>query len=141
MNVFSNKEIDIAPGKPNYEVRTTKSLRAKSSLFGVFPHMHLIGRSVRAEATLPDATKILLISISDWDFNWQYYYQYANPVHLPAGTKIDVRWTYDNTASNPANPSRPPKRVAYGEQTVDEMAFLVFDTIETKAPVPGRPTR
>ena len=77
-----------------------------------------------------------MISITDWDFNWEYYYQYAEPVRLPAGTRIDVRWTYDNSASNSANPSSPPRRVTYGEQTTDEMAFLVFDLI-AKGSAPG----
>ena len=35
-----------------------------------------------------------------------------------------MRYTYDNTAQNPRNPSNPPKRVHYGEQTTDEMAFV-----------------
>ncbi len=129
LNVFSSNRIDIPAGKSDYEVRASKTLNADINIFGVFPHLHLIGRSVRAEATLPDATKVPLISITDWDFNWQNYYQYAKPVSLPAGTKIDVRWTYDNSASNLANPNKPPKRVTFGEQTADEMAFLVFDVI------------
>ena len=136
MAVFSNNKIDIPAGKADYEVRASKTLNAETVLFGIYPHLHLIGRSIRAEATLPDAAKVPLISISDWDFNWQYYYQYAEPVRLPAGTRIDVRWTYDNSASNPANPSSPPRRVTYGEQTTDEMAFLVFDLI-AKGPSPG----
>ena len=32
-------------------------------------------------------------------------------------------WTYDNSASNPRQPSTPPKRVRFGEQTEDEMAM------------------
>ena len=137
MSVYSNNKIDIAPGQADFEVRTSRTLNAEATLFGVFPHMHLIGRSVRAEATLPDATKVPLITINDWDFDWQYYYQYVTPVRLPAGTKVDVRWTYDNSAGNPANPNHPPQRVAFGEQTADEMAFLVFDLIATgPAPAP-----
>jgi hypothetical protein len=136
MTVFSNNKIDIPAGKPDYEVRASKTLNAEATLFGIYPHLHLIGRSVRAEATLPDTTKVPLISITDWDFNWQYYYQYAESVRLPAGTRIDVRWTYDNSASNPANPSSPPRRVTFGEQTTDEMAFLVFDLI-AKGSTPG----
>jgi len=131
MQVFSSHEIDIPPGTPDYEIRTSKTIPRDIDIFGVFPHLHLIGRSVWSEATLPDGSKVPLITINDWDFNWQYYYQYDTPVHLPAGTKIDVRWTYDNSAANLANPSDPPKRVTYGEQTVDEMAFLIFDVIES----------
>lgn len=131
LSAFSDDKIDIPPGKADYEIRASRKLDHDTDIFGVFPHLHMIGRSVRAEATLPDASKIPLISITDWDFNWQYYYVYQTPVHLPAGTKIDVRWTYDNSASNPANPSWPPQRVVFGEQTVNEMAFLIFDTIAT----------
>jgi hypothetical protein len=140
LQAFSSDEINIAPGEPNHEIRISRTLDDPITLFGVFPHMHLIGRSIRAEATLPEGTKVPLISISDWDFNWQYYYQYAKPLALPAGTKIDVRWTYDNSASNRANPSKPPRRVTFGEQTADEMAFLVFDTIVTEPQKP-RPQR
>ncbi len=136
MTAFSSEKIDIAPGEADHEVKASKTLKSETELFGVFPHLHLIGRSVKAEATLPDATKVPLITIADWDFNWQYYYQYAEPLRLPAGTRIDVRWTYDNSASNPANPSHPPRRVTYGEQTTDEMAFLIFDTI-ARAPAQG----
>ena len=136
MNVFSSNRIDIEPGKPDYELKASRKLNADATVFGLFPHMHLIGRSVRAEATLPDGAKVPLISIADWDFNWQYYYRYAEPVRLPAGTRIDVRWTYDNSASNPANPSKPPRRVTFGEQTADEMAFLIFDMI-ARAPTPA----
>ena len=142
LNSFSNNQIEIDPGTPDYEVRASKTLKSETTLFGAFPHMHLIGRSVRADATLPDESKIPLISIADWDFNWQYYYQYATPLKLPAGTRIDVRWTYDNSAANPANPSHPPRRVTFGEQTADEMAFLIFDQIATgpaTAPKPPSP--
>ena len=129
--VLFNSQIDIPPGRAHDEVRASKMLLADTDIYGIFPHMHLIGRTIQAEATRPDATRIPLISIRDWDFNWQNYYRYASPLHLPAGTKIDVRWTYDNSAGNPANPSHPPRRVTYGEQTTDEMAFLVFDAIST----------
>ncbi len=133
--VLFNSQIDIPPGRADDEVRASKMLLSDTDIYGIFPHMHLIGRTIRAEATLPDSTRIPLISITDWDFNWQNYYRYASPLHLPAGTKLDVRWTYDNSAANPANPSHPPRRVTYGEQTTDEMAFLVFDAIST-GPLP-----
>lgn len=35
-----------------------------------------------------------------------------------------MRWIYDNTAANPANPNHPPKRVITGDQATDEMAHL-----------------
>jgi hypothetical protein len=91
--------------------------------------MHLLGRTAKATATLPDGTIRPLLSVPDWDFNWQGYYLYAKPVRLPAGTRVDCEWTFDNSADNPANPSRPPRRVRFGEQTTDEMGALVLDVI------------
>jgi hypothetical protein len=127
--VMNNSKIDIPPDAANHVIKVTKTLPAAVDLYGVFPHMHLIGRTVKVTANLPDGTTKPLISIGDWDFNWQYYYQYVTPLHLPAGTKLEGRWTYDNSAANPANPSHPPKRVTYGEQTVNEMAILTLDVL------------
>ena len=78
-----------------------------------------------------------MLSIGDWDFNWQGYYLYANAIDLPIGTRIDAEWTFDNSAQNPANPSQPPRRVVFGEQTTNEMGALVLDVIPT-SPVPRK---
>ena len=75
------------------------------------------------DAKLPDGSVTKLIWIKDWDFNWQSQYRYAEPVKLPKGTRIEMSYVFDNSAENPRNPSHPPKRVQFGEQTSDEMAF------------------
>jgi mono/diheme cytochrome c family protein len=139
--VMSNNKIDIPPDTAEHVMEATTTLREPVDVHGVFPHMHLIARTVKATATLPDGTSVPIISIADWDFQWQHYYEYASPLKLPASTRIDARWTYDNSAANPANPSSPPRRVTFGEQTADEMAFLVLDVVSTgparKPPAPA----
>jgi hypothetical protein len=69
-----------------------------------------------------------LIWIKDWDFNWQSGYTFTSPIKLPKGTRVEMEYVYDNSEGNPRNPSHPPVRVAYGEQTTNEMglAFLTF---------------
>jgi hypothetical protein len=131
--VLLDKKLDIQPGDGRYAVHLSRTLPFPADLYGVFPHMHLIGRTVRVTATLPDATVLPLIAIGDWDFNWQNYYQYATPPRLPAGTRIDADWTFDNSSANAANPSSPPQRVRFGEQTTDEMAALIMDLVPTGA--------
>jgi hypothetical protein len=126
------KKIDIAPGDNQYAADTTTTVRFPCDAYGLFPHMHLLGRTVRVTATLPNGAMIPMLAVWDWDFNWQNYYQYAKPIHLPVGTKVQAHWTFDNSAENPANPSSPPKRVTFGEQTTDEMAALLLDVIPTK---------
>src|SRR4029453_17887406 len=67
--------------------------------------------------------------IRDWNFNWQDVYHYSDPMALPAGTRISMRIVYDNSDGNPRNPHRPPRQVAYGQQTDDEMAELWFQVL------------
>lgn len=51
-------------------------------------------------------------------------YRYREPVFLPRGTVISMRFHFDNSAANPRNPNHPPKRVRAGNRTVDEMGHL-----------------
>src|SRR5262249_42528345 len=41
---------------------------------------------------------------------------------LPAGTRLDMEYAFDNSAQNARNPSRPPERVSWGWRSSDEMA-------------------
>ena len=119
-----NLRINIPPGDDNYVVTGQLTVPVDVDLIGITPHAHLICRDMQGNATLPDGTKVPLIWIKDWDFNWQGQYRYAEPIRLPAGTVIDMKYTYDNSEKNIRNPNTPPKRVTFGEQTTDEMAFL-----------------
>jgi hypothetical protein len=90
--------------------------------------MHLLGRDMKVTATLPDGTLMPLVHVDNWDFNWQTSYVFKTPLHLPAGSRVDLEAHYDNSAGNPLNPNRPPDVVKWGEQTTDEMclAFVTF---------------
>jgi tetratricopeptide (TPR) repeat protein len=90
------------------------------------PHTHYLGKRLEGSALLPDGTSESLLSIPDWDFNWQGDYRYSHPVHLPAGTSLRMRFVYDNSAENPRNPNQPPREVLYGPQSSDEMGELWF---------------
>jgi hypothetical protein len=116
--------INIPPGDSDYVVTAQLKVPVDVDLVGVTPHAHLICKDMQGNATLPDGKKIPLIWIKDWDFNWQGQYMYKTPIRLPAGTVIDMKYTYDNSDANFRNPNNPPKRVHFGEQTTDEMAFL-----------------
>jgi Flp pilus assembly protein TadD len=92
--------------------------------YAVQPHAHYLAREVRAFATLPDGATRPLISIREWDFNWQEVYRFRAPMFLPAGTTLAMEYLYDNSSQNARNPHDPPRRVTYGQQTTDEMAEL-----------------
>jgi mono/diheme cytochrome c family protein len=138
--ILNNENIQIEPGDAHHVVRETRRLPVDATLYGIFPHMHLIGKTVQVTAKLPDGTNLPLISIGDWNFQWQLYYEYATPIPLPAGTRVEAVFTYDNSDQNPANPSRPPKRVTYGEQTTNEMAIAILDLAPAKSTPNEKPT-
>jgi hypothetical protein len=96
------------------------------TVLDVSPHMHLLGKSVTAWAETPNNQIIPLIQINDWDFHWQGFYDFPNPIKIPAGSTIHCSATYDNTSSNPDNPNSPPQVVTAGEATTEEMMLVFF---------------
>ena len=98
---------------------------ANVSIFTVGPHMHLIGKSIKAWGVTPSADTLRFFDIPRWDFHWQRAYSFRNLMKVPNGTVLYGKASYDNTSANPNNPSNPPKAVTMGEGTNDEM-FLVY---------------
>jgi hypothetical protein len=123
---LANYEMDIPAGENAYRRSTSYTLPKEVVMVGVVPHMHLLGKSMRVTATLPDKSAKTLIDIKNWNYNWQDEYYYERPFKLPAGTRLDVEATFDNSADNPSNPSSPPRRVTWGDGTTDEMLFCFF---------------
>jgi len=116
--------IDLAPGASNVVVTEQFTLPADADLMGLLPHTHYLGRRLEALAHPPGGDARRLLLIPDWDFNWQGDYLFREPVFLPAGTRVEMRFTFDNTAGNPRNPFSPPRRARFGLNTTDEMAEL-----------------
>jgi hypothetical protein len=107
----------------NHPIADVAYLQADATLHSVMPHMHLIGRSVKVSMTPPGGAKTTLVDIPDWDYNWQETYWLKEPIKLKAGTKLEIEGVFDNSTSNPNNPSNPPVTVRFGEQTTNEMLF------------------
>ena len=123
---MANYEMDIPAGKADYTRSTSYTLPKDVIMVGIVPHMHLLGKSMRVTATQPKEEPEVLIDIPMWDYNWQDEYYYEQPIRLKAGTKIIVEASFDNSSENPSNPSSPPQRVTWGEETTDEMLFCFF---------------
>ena len=121
---LGRQNIDIPPGDARYTITDAYKLPVDVELEAVQPHAHYRARDVRGEATLPDGSKKPLIDIADWDFRWQHVYRFVTPLHLPKGTTLSMRYTYDNSDDNPRNPQRPPMRARWGQRTSDEMGDL-----------------
>jgi Tfp pilus assembly protein PilF len=133
MVVMGTKAIDIPPGEKNHAIEDSYVLPADVTLLSIYPHAHYLGKEMRVEATLPDGGRRSLLHIRRWDFHWQQDYRYITPVALPRGTRITMRYTYDNSEENAANPSHPPRPVTWGPQSSDEMGNLGLQVLASPA--------
>jgi len=114
----------IPPGVKEYPVSATTLIREDSYLYSFAPHMHFRGKYIRFAALYPDGRRENLLSIPNFQHNWQMVYRLREPVFLPAGTEIIAEGAFDNSRFNPLNPD-PTKTVSWGEQIWDEM-FLTW---------------
>jgi Flp pilus assembly protein TadD len=122
------EEIDIAPGD-TYVETDEYVLPVDVQLLALYPHAHYVGRRITLVAVLPDSSRIDVLDIPDWDFNWQDAYRLAAPLRLPAGSRLEAAFEYDNSASNPRNPRTPPERVLYGPSSLDEMGEIWIQVV------------
>ena len=92
------------------------------------PHMHYRGKSMKYELIYPDNTRMTLLDIPNWDFNWQFAYNLAAPIKAPRGSRVLATAVFDNSADNINNPD-PKKTVAWGPNSDDEMMMSGFEFI------------
>jgi hypothetical protein len=124
--------------------RCLDDLERRRRYAAIAGHEHYVGSAVeitiqRAHPTAEQPANECLLSIPQWDFNWQRIYSYDAtldqvPVANP-GDVVQIKCTYNNTFSNPFEVQSlldqglsMPITVKLGETTLDEMclgAFLV----------------
>jgi peroxiredoxin len=133
-----NPFFQIPAGAKAHVVTQRRRVKRNVTAHAVIPHMHLLGKQIKVTAQFPDGTSKVLVDIQDWDFNWQDFYYFKQPVKLPKDTVLELECVYDNSAENLNNPNDPPKVVGWGEQTTDEMALaFVSITIDGEDLAPG----
>jgi hypothetical protein len=121
---ITSLKLHFPPGASNDVVTKSFTWPVAVRLLGILPHAHNLAREIEVSATLPSGKREPLLLIKDWDFRWQGHYRYAEPLKLPAGSRLDTRFVYDNSTNNAHNPNHPPKLVEYGPQTSDEMCEI-----------------
>jgi tetratricopeptide (TPR) repeat protein len=140
LQLENDRLLDIPPGEKHFVVTDEFTLPSDVNLLAIYPHAHYLGRDLQATAKLPNGRTETLIHIPDWNLNWQAVYRYAQPVRLPKGTTISMKFVYDNSDDNVRNPNHPPQRVVAGNRAVDEMAHLWLQVLpEDSASVKNDP--
>ncbi|MCA9488331.1 MAG: monooxygenase [Myxococcales bacterium] len=125
--MFYDLSMSLAPGEadlPYSFAMDTQGLVGEPvplTVWGVFPHMHERGRSIRLDDTRDGATTCLA-DVPRWDFNWQRSYFYREPIQLEPTDELRVSCRYDTSGDT--------EPVPFGESTEDEMC--VFGALVTR---------
>lgn len=119
---MANPGLKIPAGEKEYWDQSTITVRTDMMLYSLIPHSHFRGKAASFTATYPDGKEEVLLSVPNYDFNWQSTYFFEQPKVLPKGTKVTLNMAWDNSELNPANPD-PTIEVRWGEQSWEEMLF------------------
>ena len=111
--MFGDFSLNIAAGDATALEGATMTLGSYPPIYGIFPHMHTLGTRITIKAD-----DQCVMDIPNWDFNWQGYYFYEEPITIPGGATIDLECEYDNSEGS--------QTVRFGEGTLDEMCLAFF---------------
>ena len=124
--VLANTNILIPPHSKDHAEMAERTFERDILLYNLLPHAHYRATASEFRAFYPDGTEEVLLSVPNYDFNWQTTYLLTEPKRIPAGTRIVHRTWWDNSAQNPANPD-PSREVPWGLQSWDEMLYGAMD--------------
>ncbi|HEX4163855.1 MAG TPA: cytochrome c [Bryobacteraceae bacterium] len=117
---LSNQMFLIPAGDPDHAVSECHTFDKAILVTSLTPHMHLRGKSMQIVADLPDGRKQTLLSVPDYEFNWQFTYRAKDPIYLPSGSRIEILAKFDNSANKAGNPD-PTKPIRWGSASESEM--------------------
>jgi hypothetical protein len=140
-SAFYNASLSLPANAPNASVPCEVEFQQDTIVYGLFPHTHLRGKAWEYSLVLPDGTSKKILSVPRYDFNWQTYYMFKEPLQVPKGAKIVSTAWYDNSHGNRSNPNAEVE-VKWGDQTWEEMQYtgLLFSPVAQPRPsAPGGP--
>jgi hypothetical protein len=114
--------LSLPPGDPDAPASYTWHLAdfgvppfAAIPLYGLFPHMHMLGTSLEVDRIRETGEVQCLINVPRWDFNWQSAYFLQRPIQIYGTDSVRITCHYDT--------SERTAPVTWGEGTMDEMCL------------------
>ena len=121
-HVMANSEISIPANAERHEEHAYFEFWEDATIYTLFPHSHYRGRSSDFKLIYADGKTETILSVPNYDFNWQRSYRLAEPKQVPAGTRILHSTIYDNSSKNRGNPD-PSAVITWGLQSEEEMLY------------------
>lgn len=94
-----------------------------AQIYGVFPHMHTLGRKIRVDHIKAAGGKGCVVDVPRWDFEWQQFFFFSSengPISVSAGDRFELTCTYDTSSRSGPDP------ISWGDGTQDEMCINFF---------------
>lgn len=120
---ISNSSFVIPPGTSDTVTADLAVPAGSWSVWGVLPHMHLHGTDIKLSVQHPAGDSTCAIDIPHWNFHWQGFYYYKQPLAVAGGDVVHLSCSYDNTTGTAP--------LSWGEKTTDEMC-LAFAYVTAK---------
>jgi hypothetical protein len=124
-SIVVDNTIKIPPGEARHKETAYIQIPKDMLLYSAFPHAHYRGYASDLWLVTPDGKQKELLAMPRYDFNWQREYSFAEPVKVPAGSKLVAHYWYDNSKQNPANPDAS-KTIVWGDQSWEEMFYTAI---------------
>lgn len=121
-DAFMNPLLKLPAGAVDTAVEAGIRFNEDVHISAIFPHTHVRGKSWEYRLIYPDGRKEVVLAVPRYDFNWQTYYNFAMPLAVPKGARLESTAHYDNGPGNAANPDAKVE-VHWGDQTWEEMQY------------------
>jgi hypothetical protein len=119
---------NIPPFAGNWAITGIWPVQEDATLLSIEPHMHFRGKDVQYTLIYPDGKEKPLLRQAKFEHGWQINHELAEPLKMPAGSKVVAYGHYDNSTDNRFNPA-PHQEVFWSEQSWDEMYHPYIEVI------------
>jgi len=113
----ADTDLHLPPKRPSVEETDYLIIPRASTLWGLWPHMHKLGKSLKVEA-VSGSDKACVAQVNRWNFHWQGFAHYTDPIHVAEGDSLRITCTYDTMGRD--------TETTWGQGTMDEMCIAFF---------------
>ena len=81
---------NIPPFEEDFQTTMIVPFTEDATVYSFNPHAHVRGKSFDYRVVYPDGREQVMLTVPQYDFNWQLLYVLQEPLRVPAGSTIVV---------------------------------------------------